>query len=87
MYLSIPPYLHIIIIYYSSLTGCFRVVLSRSLTGVFFFFFFFFFFAPEFHCCYFCESSCMFYLSLNSDFEVSKIMHLRVRNLPRKPNN
>ena len=33
-------------------------------------------FAPEFHCYYFCESSCLFYLSLNSDFYVSKIMHL-----------
>ena len=33
-------------------------------------------FAPEFQCCYFCESSCLFYLSLNSDFYVSKIMHL-----------
>ena len=29
----------------------------------------------------------MFYLSLNSDFYVSKIMHLWARNLPRKPNN
>ena len=29
----------------------------------------------------------MFYLSFNSDFYVSKIMHLRARNLPRKPNN
>ena len=33
-------------------------------------------FAPEFQCCYFCESSCLVYLSLNSDFYVSKIMHL-----------
>ena len=33
-------------------------------------------FAPEFQCCYFCESSCLFYLSFNSDFYVSKIMHL-----------
>ena len=33
-------------------------------------------FAPEFQCYYFCESSCLFYLSLNSDFYVSKIMHL-----------
>ena len=31
---------------------------------------------PEFQCDYFCESSCLFYLSLNSDFYVSKIMHL-----------
>ena len=44
-------------------------------------------FAPEFQCCYFCESSCLFYLSFNFDFYVSKIMHLWVRNLPRKPNN
>ena len=33
-------------------------------------------FAPEFQCYYFCESSCLFYLSLNSDFYVSKIMHV-----------
>ena len=33
-------------------------------------------FAPEFQCDNFCESSCLFYLSLNSDFYVSKIMHL-----------
>ena len=33
-------------------------------------------FAPEFQCCYFCESSCLFYLSFNSDFSVSNIMHL-----------
>ena len=33
-------------------------------------------FAPEFQCCYFCKSSCLFYLSFNSDFYVSKIMHL-----------
>ena len=32
--------------------------------------------APEFLCCYFCESSCLFYLSFNFDFYVSKIMHL-----------
>ena len=37
--------------------------------------------------CYFCESSCLFYLSFNSDFYVSKIMHLWARNLPRKQNN
>ena len=35
-------------------------------------------FAPEFQCCYFCESSCLFYLSFNSNFCVSKIMHLQV---------
>ena len=29
-------------------------------------------FAPEFQC----ESSCLFYLSFNFDFYVSKIMHL-----------
>ena len=33
-------------------------------------------FAPEFLCCYFCESSCLFYLSFNFDFYVSKIIHL-----------
>ena len=27
-------------------------------------------------CCYFCESSCMFYLSFNFNFYVSRIMHL-----------
>ena len=32
-------------------------------------------FAPEFQCDYFCESSCLYYLSSNSDFHVSKIMH------------
>ena len=26
--------------------------------------------------CYFCEPSCLFYLSFNFDFYVSKIMHL-----------
>ena len=26
--------------------------------------------------CLFCESSCLFYLSFNSDFYISKIMHL-----------
>ena len=33
-------------------------------------------FAPVFQCCYFCELSCLFYLSFNFDFYVSKIMHL-----------
>ena len=33
-------------------------------------------FALEFQCDYFCESSCLFYLSLNSDVYVSKIMYL-----------
>ena len=33
-------------------------------------------FAPEFLSCYFCESSCLFYLSFNFDFYVSKIIHL-----------
>ena len=33
-------------------------------------------FAPDFKCCYFCESSCLFYLSFNFDFYVSKIMHI-----------
>ena len=36
----------------------------------------FYSFAPEFQCCYFCESSCLFYLSVNLDVYVSKIMHL-----------
>ena len=35
-----------------------------------------FFFALEFQCCYFCEASCLFYLSFNFDFYVSKIMHI-----------
>ena len=43
-------------------------------------------FAPEFQCCYICESR-LFYLSFNSDFYVSKIMHLWARNLSREPNN
>ena len=33
-------------------------------------------FAPECQCCYLLESSCLFYLSFNSDFYVSKIMDL-----------
>ena len=33
-------------------------------------------FAPEFRCCYFCGSSCLFCLGLNSDFYVSKIVRL-----------
>ena len=33
-------------------------------------------FALEFQCCYFCESSCLIYLSFNFDFYVTKIMHL-----------
>ena len=33
-------------------------------------------FAPDFQCCYFCESSCLFYLRFNFYFYVSKIMHL-----------
>ena len=44
-------------------------------------------FAPEFQYDFFCESSSLFYLSLNSDFYVSKIMHVWARNLPCKPNN
>ena len=44
-------------------------------------------YAPKFHCCYFCESSGMCYLSFNSDFYVSKIMDLRARTLQRKPYN
>ena len=42
-------------------------------------------FAPKVQCCYFCESSCFFYLSFNIDFYVSKIIHTCARNLPRKP--
>ena len=42
-------------------------------------------FVPDFQKCYFCESSCLFYLRFNFDFYVSKIMHLRARNHPRKP--
>ena len=34
------------------------------------------FFASEFQCCYFYESSCLFYLSFNFDFYVSKTKHL-----------
>ena len=48
--------------------GCLRLGLSRFNWWVSF--------APEFLCCYFCESSCLFYLSFNFDFYVSKIMHL-----------
>ena len=33
-------------------------------------------FAPEFKCCYFCESSCLFYRSFNFDFYAAKIIHL-----------
>ena len=33
-------------------------------------------FAPDFHCCFFCESSCFFDLRFNFDFYVSQIMHL-----------
>ena len=33
-------------------------------------------FAPEFQCCYFCESSCLFNLSYNSDIYVSKLIYL-----------
>ena len=33
-------------------------------------------FAPEFQCCYFCESLCLFHLRFNCDFSVPKIMHL-----------
>ena len=33
-------------------------------------------FAPDFHCCYFCKSSCLFYLRFNFDFYVSKVLHL-----------
>ena len=33
-------------------------------------------FAPDFQCCFFCDFLCLFYLSSNFDFYVSKIMHL-----------
>ena len=33
-------------------------------------------FAPDFQCCHFCESSCLFYLRFNFEFYVSEIMHL-----------
>ena len=49
-------------------TGCLRLGLS--------WFNWWFSFAPEFQCCNFCESSCLFYLSFNFEFYVSKIMHL-----------
>ena len=42
-------------------------------------------FAPDFQWCYFCELSCLFYLSFNFDFYVFKIMHMWARNLPREP--
>ena len=41
-------------------------------------------FAPEFQCCYFCESSCLFYLNFNFDVYVSKTMQLLVRNFKVK---
>ena len=53
---------------FSDLPGCLRLGLSWFNWWVSF--------APEFLCCYFCESSCLFYLSFNFDFYVSKIMHL-----------
>ena len=55
--------------------GCLRLGLSWFIWWISF--------APEFQCCYFCESSCLFYLSFNFDFYVSKIMHLLIRNFPR----
>ena len=45
------------------------------------------FLCSGFQSCYFCKSSCLFYLTFNFDFYVFKIMHLLARNLPRKPNN
>ena len=45
----------------------FRVVLCQAYRGLF---------APDFQCCYFCESSCLFCPGLYFDFYVSKIMHL-----------
>ena len=51
-----------------NLPGCLRLGLSWFNWWVSF--------APEFQCCYFCEFSCLFCLSFNIDFYVSKIMHL-----------
>ena len=45
------------------------------------------FFAPGFQCCYFCECLCLICPRFNFDCYVSKRMHLRARNLSRKPNN
>ena len=42
-------------------------------------------FARELQCCYFCESSCLFYLSFNFDFYVSGVVRLWVRGLPSRP--
>ena len=50
------------------LSGCLRLGLSWFNWWVSY--------APEFQYCYFYESSCLFYLSFNFDFYVSKIMHL-----------
>ena len=36
----------------------------------------FFSVAPDLQCCYFCESSCLFYLIFKFNFCVSQIMHL-----------
>ena len=52
----------------ASFPGCLRLGLSWFNWWVSF--------APEFQCCYFCEPSCLFYLSFNFDFCVSKIMYL-----------
>ena len=56
------------IIHLYCLAGCLRLGLSWFNWWVSF--------APGFQCCYFCESPCLFYLSFNFDFCVSKIMHL-----------
>ena len=61
----------------------FRVVLGRAyrgLTGEFLL-------LRNFSVANFCESSCLFHLSFNCDFCVSKMMHLFAMNLLRKPNN
>ena len=44
-------------------------------------------FAPDFQCCYFIESSYLFYVRFNFNFYVSKIMHVLARNPPREVNN
>ena len=53
---------------YTMETFLFRVVLGLS------WFNWWVSFAPDFQCCFFCDSSCLLYL--NFDFYVSKEMHL-----------
>ena len=42
---------------------------------------------PDFQCCYFGESSCLFILDLNLISMFSKIMHSLARKVQRKLNN